>query len=362
MAKGLLKGIATVLVAGILAGGVCAAGYASRDVNGAWFRESDLKAWTLKDKNKPTDTTAKPWGGVIDGVGNELNATTTYAMPAAMAFYSNYSDDVAQDSRLSSPSVTVTCSHNFEFNNVLVDWSVEYPSGASAADVVTVTPTSDGSLTANVSCTAPAGFDTQLTLKATLRGNEEKTATCTIDYIKRISSFINIFINASDFKDDTGIGCNPIFGIGTVKGNLRVKSITWHLKSEFEEKVQSYLKFPITLTSHYESNKDLNEENYYDGDTLTYAMLIQNFDDYDQAHKNAIYYAWCTAYNDYYRQDKQYSNIALDIEFELLYNGNVIQNYGETDYLGGTSRNYISGDYCGEDLAPDLTLNTNVAL
>lgn len=359
MTKGAIKAIA-IGVSALLIGATVTAGVGSAK-GGKPFQNPHIETWFNNWGKPAAQEQAQTWGGVIDDVGNELNAETTYAMPAAMAFYSTISDDVAQNSRLSSPSVTVTCSHNFEFNNVYVDWSVEYPSGASAADIVTVTPTSDGSCTANVSCTAPAGFDTQLTLKATLRGNEEKTATCTIDYIRRISTFNQISINGTDLDDNSGLSCYPIFGTGTVKGTLRVKSVTWNLTSDFENKVKSYLKFPIKFTYHQENDKILNDKYYdYDGDTLTYSMFIENFDDYDQAHKNAIYYAWWTAYNsDNY---KQYSNVILDVEIELLYNGNVIQTYSESEYLGGASRNSLSGEVYGIDLAPDLTLNGNIAL
>lgn len=200
-------------------------------LGGVW---NPLK-WVKRGKSQ--EKQAQTWGGVIDDVGNEMNAKATYDMPATMAFYTTTPTALAEQLNLSAPSVTVTCSHNFEYNNILVDWSIEYPSGASATDVVTVTPTSDGSLTANVSRSAP--FDTQLTLKATLRGNPEKTATCTIDYVKRIDTFNNIAINATDFGDDSGISCNPVFGTGTIKGNLRIKEITWLLDSDFESVVQT---------------------------------------------------------------------------------------------------------------------------
>lgn len=323
-------------------------------LGGVW---NPLK-WVKRGKSQ--EKQAQTWGGVIDDVGNEMNAKATYDMPATMAFYATTPTALAEQLNLSAPSVTVTCSHNFEFNNILVDWSIEYPSGASATDVVTVTPTSDGSLTANVRCSAP--FDTQLTLKATLRGNPEKTATCTIDYVKRITTFNDIVLNASDFGDDSGISCNPVFGTGTIKGNLRIKEITWLLDSDFENEVQSYLKFAIKFTSHKESNKILNEYYAYDGDLLTYSMFVENFDNYDEAHKNAIYYAWWTAFNNGNYIKNHRSNVVLDVDIELLYNGNVIQNYVESDYLGGLSFNYLSGEVYGIDLSPDLTLNTSVTL
>ena len=324
------------------------------------FTKKNFKTW-FNNWGKPaasTQSEAQTWGGVIDNVGNEMNSETTYAMPTAMAFYATR--DVAQNTSLDAPSVTVTCSHNFEFNNVFVDWSIEYPSGASAVDVVTVTPTGDGSLTANVSCSAP--FDTQLTLKATLRGNTEKIATCTIDYVKRIQNFNTLCINGSDFNDVSGISCNPVFGIGTVKGNLNVKKVTYDISSEFKADVQSYLKFNITFKSYTTVNLLLDENYSADGESWEYGMFIQNFENYDNAHKNAIYYAWNAAFFN----NRSYSNrgnILLDIEIELLYNGKFIQNFTETEYIGaGSSPNYLTGECYGYDLAPDLTLNTNVAL
>lgn len=114
------------------------------------FTKKDFKTWfnnwgTAAGNQNEQNETRTTWGGAVDGDGNEMNNKATYAMPATMAFYATVEEDIAQNLRLSSPSVMVTCSHNFEFNNIKVDWSVEYPSGASATDIITVTPASDGS-------------------------------------------------------------------------------------------------------------------------------------------------------------------------------------------------------------------------
>ncbi len=358
MTKGFMKGVATVLGVAILAGAVCAAGYCSRNDDGKWFKNSDLASWHWSDKDKPQTQT---WGGVIDNVGNELNTETTYAMPAAMAFYSTTAPETAASLKLSSPSVTVTCSHNFEFNNIKVDWSIEYPSGASASDVVTVTPESDGSTRATVQCSAH--FDTQITLKATLRGNTEKTATCTIDYIKRIDKLNNIYICGSDFDEDSGIGCTPTFSIGTISGNLTVSTVTYRLLDLFEDEVKSYLKFDIAFSNYIAHDLILNNSFESTGENFNYSMFIKNFDNYDEAHKNAIYYAWNAAFkNGNYTKNKR-SNIILDVEIELLYNGNSIQTFAETDYIGTDNlANQLCGEYYADGIAPDLTLNTNVAL
>lgn len=329
------------------------------------------KGFTIKNpKNyfnnwgKPTtDTeTRAPWGGVVDGDGNEMNNEATYAMPAAMAFYSNSSDDILQSPLLASPSVTVMCSHNFELNNIKVDWSVEYPSGANATDIITVTPESDGSTRATVQCSAP--FDTQITLKATLRGNTEKTATCTIDYVKRIERCNFFSIEGTDFEEDGGLSCSPVFGSGTVTGQLKVRQVFYRLLDTFEEDVQSYLKFDIAFKSYGEGNLTLTKdyENLYTAisGAWAYDMFIKDFENYDEAHKNAIYFAWRAAFTNGKYLQNQRSIILLDVDIDVLYNGKTLQTFSEIDYTEPRGYNYLSGDTKGYSLAPDLDLNNGV--
>ena len=325
----------------------------------AWNPVQWIKPGTALEQ--PDESKKSTWGGVIDDVGNEMNAEATYAMPAAFAFYSNTSDDLAQQLNLAAPAVTVTCSHNFEFNNVLVDWSVEYPSGASASDVVTVAPTEDGSLTASVSCIGQ--FDKPLTLKATLRGNAEKTATCKIDYVKRIQSFKEIIVNGGDFDEVGGVYISPEFSIGTTVGTLKSTKLIYTLTDNFKSTMEKYLKFDIKFKSYIANDLTFIQKpsGAFDseGEIFEYDMFIQDFDKYDDAHKNAIYYAWSTAYLN--RSDKKYNgNVEITLTVEISYNGKVIGNFTETDY--NSTGNTISGDAYGYGISPDLTLNGNFAL
>ena len=75
--------------------------------------------------------------------------------------------------------------------NKAVDWSVSFvnpasawASGKSVSDYVTVTPTSDGALTANVECLQ--AFGEQIKVSVTSRENAKATASCTVDYARRI--------------------------------------------------------------------------------------------------------------------------------------------------------------------------------
>lgn len=79
--------------------------------------------------------------------------------------------------------------------NAIVDWSIawgetqgSWGSGAQGdiSDYLTITPTSDGALTAEVECLAP--FGTQAIITANIRGHEEISDTCTVDYVQKFET------------------------------------------------------------------------------------------------------------------------------------------------------------------------------
>lgn len=78
-------------------------------------------------------------------------------------------------------------------SEILMDWSVNFKnpssswaSGKTVTDYVTVTPTADGALTADVQCLKD--FGEQIIVKVANRFNPEIYATATCDYVARISS------------------------------------------------------------------------------------------------------------------------------------------------------------------------------
>ena len=78
-------------------------------------------------------------------------------------------------------------------SNKKVDWSLSWknPSsiwanGKTVSDYVTITPSSDGSLTATISCIKE--FSEQIIVTVVSRANENASATCNVDYVKRIKS------------------------------------------------------------------------------------------------------------------------------------------------------------------------------
>lgn len=79
-------------------------------------------------------------------------------------------------------------------SNKAVDWAVSFVNPSSAwatgktvTDYVTVTPTADGALTANVECLQ--AFGEQIKVTVTSRNNAEATATCLVDYAERVAGY-----------------------------------------------------------------------------------------------------------------------------------------------------------------------------
>ena len=124
---------------------------------------------------------------VIDGEGNTMVSGKAYAMPQRMVFAAT-----AAEAATASEGITLTATISPETaDNKSVDWSVSFvnPSsswakGKNVVDYVTVTPTSDGALTANVNCLKAFGEQIKVTVAS--RVNPEAKAECTLDYARRI--------------------------------------------------------------------------------------------------------------------------------------------------------------------------------
>ena len=90
--------------------------------------------------------------------------------------------------------ITATITPDYATNQK-VDWSVAWKNAQSAwvnnkpvTDFVTAVATSDGALTVNVSCLQ--AFGEQIILTCTSRDDISKQATCTIDYVEKITSLV----------------------------------------------------------------------------------------------------------------------------------------------------------------------------
>lgn len=305
-------------------------------------------------------------GKVYDDDGNELEVGETYAMPTGMVFSMFYDEPLANQLKLASPSVNVTVAHNFPYNNIKVDWAALYSDGSDASSAIKVTPTADGSTTAKVECLS--AFTQPITLKVSLRGDSENSASCTIDYVKRFTGIDNFSMTGTDFDDSAGIEFYANFSQGTVMPDMVLDSVTFRLDDDFKEAVQSYLKFSVAFTNYTMSNVKgeisiTNDGNHCvtcePGGGYRWAGFINGFNNLDDEHKKAIYYAWFHAWQDRSYADK-FLMMTVDFSISATYKGNSFGNVQETDFIGNGSL-YLSGEQYGFDLTPSLSLNKNIA-
>ncbi len=125
----------------------------------------------------------------------EGNGISLMSMKIATADYEDYGISPMAESA-QQLTATITPSNA---SNKTVDWSVAWvnssstwASGKTVTDYVTVTPTSDGALTANVEC--KQAFGEQIKVICTSRDNENAKAECNVDYAKKVN-FVGVKLN-----------------------------------------------------------------------------------------------------------------------------------------------------------------------
>lgn len=137
---------------------------------------------SFEDSQLPSNNNQTNGGMVMNDniVGNGIMLLST---PIPLAQYAEYGiAPVAETAKQLTATITPADATNKE-----VDWSIAWKNanstwaqGKSVTSYVTVTPTSDGALTANVSCLQ--AFGEQIIITVTTREYAEINATCTVDY------------------------------------------------------------------------------------------------------------------------------------------------------------------------------------
>lgn len=178
------------------------------------------------NEEKPDEQTEQ--AAVMDGEGNAMDADTIYAMPTAMSFSAA---SLAQArAHFDEPSTTTTVSSDESVDvrieayvrpddaaNKKVDFSVAWgtaPTHGSepVENYLTVTPDSDGSTTATVSCKKAFGDDTIIITVTTREGGY--TATCTVTFTG-VADGISISGSTATKKSTSGRG--EYYEVGTSK-------------------------------------------------------------------------------------------------------------------------------------------------
>ena len=132
---------------------------------------------------------------VSDGEGNGISV-----LPAKLpiSVYSLYDiEPYAESAYLLTATVSLSYA-----DNTAVDWSVswvnsssKWASGKTVTDYVTVKPTSDGALTATVTCLQ--AFGEQINVVVTSRDKSTVSANCLVDYVKKVVDISMFSIGSS---------------------------------------------------------------------------------------------------------------------------------------------------------------------
>lgn len=172
-----------------------------------------IGAWVVLWKDKPVDKNPvqeqEQEAVVTDGDGNVMESGKVYAMPANMVFAATAAEPSdAKDGITLKATIDpdTAANQNVDWSVSFVNPSSSWASGKTVTDYVTVTPTSDGSLTATVQCLK--AFGEQIKITVTSRANEYATAGCTVDYARRITDFT--FYSFPDNQQAPGFGKDEI--------------------------------------------------------------------------------------------------------------------------------------------------------
>ncbi len=196
--KWVFTGIAFLLVFVMLAG-MCLQIFGKGKVKPSeWFKKPETEQTTPAVSDGENKTT---------GGGMEIApVTTARAMRVtakALAASANDNDGISPQAE-NSYTLTATVTPD-NATDKTVNWRVawknpssSFASGKKVTDYVTVTPTTDGALTARVDCLQ--AFGEQVNITVTSRDNVDATATCVCDYVARITDigFLNVTLTEKD--------------------------------------------------------------------------------------------------------------------------------------------------------------------
>lgn len=151
------------------------------------------------EQGEPTEETAD--GGMLIGESEGVGVSLLSEKIAKADYAANGVSPLAESAYTLTATITPSDATNKE-----VDWSIAFvnPSsswatGKTVTDYVTVTPTSDGALTATIQCLQ--AFGEQVSVTVTSRDYSEIKANCSVDFAKKISSISSLKIGGLSMSD-----------------------------------------------------------------------------------------------------------------------------------------------------------------
>lgn len=148
MSKATLRGIIGIILAGVLAAGVCCLGFASRGNDGKWFGNfKDISGWHWTD-NTPSDKNTSNLDLLFEEGENNGITMLTALLPRS-AYAANGVSERAQVAYNITATIYPTTAEN-----KLVDWALQWADdGSNVTTHASLSIPSDGSLTVTLAVT-----------------------------------------------------------------------------------------------------------------------------------------------------------------------------------------------------------------
>lgn len=218
MKKSTISAIAAVSVAGAA---VIALGAVS-----SWFTNWNTKTWFGRGNN-----------AVVSGAALQSDNFTLTPSESDGVMALSVKPRNAANSRENYPSYTLTASVNNNASNPKIDWSIETGADFSSGveNPVTVSPASDGALTATVTC--KAAFNGILNVVATLR-DVGSSATCSIVF-EGIPTELNVSLSSLTQNGDY----YEVAKTGDITAAINLDNI-------FHSVGGKYGQYTVTATAH----------------------------------------------------------------------------------------------------------------
>lgn len=237
--------------------------------------------------------------------------------------------------------------------NQKVDWSVAFANPASSwaqgkkvTDYVTITPTSDGALTATLTCLK--AFGEQIIISCTSRSQTMQKATCTVDYVKRATdagfeafwhSFTESVTGYDDF-DNLDIRVMPTFGDGTLSGVIKLASLSTELNKSanfyaslsntFEDTLAEYGISGTLATQAY--NFDVTEDEpseEYECYELGPSMSEDNYIEFSKTptsqERTLARQIFQSCLRTAIESNQSETHAYLNVSYNIVYNGQIYQ-------------------------------------
>lgn len=197
---------------------------------------TDIKPFDVFKNAGENETAA--YSIVTDENGNELEEGTVYSMPAVLNFTSNAL--ALADGNTITATISATVYPSTAVNKA-VDWEVKWldaDATGTVTDYVTVTPKSDGSTTATVTCKKAFSSDIQIIVTTRESGFQ---AFCVVKYVG-MPTELNFSSNYSTAS--YCVGTTYLLGVGN-------NTITVQADNNFHDVSSSYSNYEITsITGH----------------------------------------------------------------------------------------------------------------